>query len=204
MMAVKNAWSRPAGTDGYIPVAVLWQRMAALYGAEWRAMFASDEAKMVWQEEAAAMLYGRGVSFGMVKQALELLRDRIKAGDKPPSVTELVELAMPSLDAESSFAEAKKQSVLLEHGRAEWSSPAIYWAARDFGVARLATAQFRGRDKADWVRALARRLSGQCPGVPVAEPAVQYRRGDVAVARAALGGLAEMLDRKVGSKSVVR
>ncbi|QLI80808.1 hypothetical protein HZU75_04280 [Chitinibacter fontanus] len=203
-MAVKNAWTRPAGTDGYIPVNVLWQRMAALYGAEWRAMFADEAAKLAWQEEAAAMLYGRGVSFNMIKQALEVLRNRVKSGDKPPSVTELVELAMPSIDAESSFAEAKKQSALVQHGRAEWSDPAVYWAAVDFGFSRLTTAQFRGRDKADWVRALARRLSGQCPGIPVAEPVPEYQRGDVAVARASLANLAEMLGKKVGSKAVMR
>ncbi|XZG71712.1 hypothetical protein ACTSKR_07610 [Chitinibacteraceae bacterium HSL-7] len=188
-MAARNPWLRPAGTDGFVPVVVLRQRLAALYGVIWRDQFADESAVVAWQEEAAALLYARGVSFAMVKQALDALRQRIQPGDAPPSVVELVELAMPSLDAEGTFGEAKRAAVLGEPVRRSWSHAAVYWAAVDFGWGRLGAAQWRGRDKADWTRCLARRLSGQCPAVPVAPAPVTYQRGDPAVARSALAAL---------------
>ncbi|XZG69252.1 hypothetical protein ACTSKR_11370 [Chitinibacteraceae bacterium HSL-7] len=192
-MAARNPWLRPAGTDGYVPVVVLRQRLAALYGVTWRDQFADESAVVAWQEEAAALLYARGVSFAMVKQALEALRARLKPGDLPPGVVELVELAMPSLDAEGTFAEAKHAAVMCEGNRRAWSHAAVYWAAVDFGWRRLSAAQWRGRDKADWTRMLARRLSGQCPAVPVAPEPVTYQKGDPAVARAALATMRAQL-----------
>lgn len=187
----RNPWLRPAGTDGFVPVVVLRQRLAALYGQQWRELFANESAVVAWQEEMAGLLYARGVSYSMVKPALDILRQRVKPGDAPPSVVEFVELCLPSLDAESAWAEAKGKC--LQPEQAAWSNPAVYWAARDYGWRRLSAAQWRGRDKADWVRSLARRLSGQCPGVPAAPAAVEYRRGDPQVANEALAKLRETL-----------
>ncbi len=45
-MAKRNPWLRPAGADGLIPVVVLWNHFASLYGNAWRELFAEEAAKV--------------------------------------------------------------------------------------------------------------------------------------------------------------
>jgi hypothetical protein len=69
----KNAWNRPAGADGFVPVIVLRQRLAAMYGARWQALFTDESAVIAWQDEAAAYLYAEGIKWQWMRLALDRL-----------------------------------------------------------------------------------------------------------------------------------
>lgn len=195
-MTTRNPWLMPAGTDGLIPVQVLWERLLALYGEDWRSRFADDAARVGWQQEAAAVLYARGVRYTMVKQALAKLaevRSRDRSALPPATVVELADLCLPLIDFEAAFDEARTQAPLDELGMAQWSSPAVYWAARDFGLRRIEGASW-SRNKSEWMRVLTNRLAGQiCPPIPAQAPreALPHKRTEVGIK--ALEGLRSAL-----------
>ncbi|WP_375591587.1 hypothetical protein [Chitiniphilus eburneus] len=187
-MASRNPWLRPAGTDGLVPVRVLWDRFAALYGEKWRGLFADEPARAAWGEEAGALLYGRGIRWQLAMVALERLRGSVTAESVPPSLAEFADLALPAMDFGAAFDEARAQAPLEEMGRAHWSSAAVYWAARDFGFHRVAMASW-SRNKSEWMRLLSARVAGDCPPIPTRMAPPAYQRGDPQVARAALSDL---------------
>lgn len=200
----KNAWTRPAGADGYVPIVMLRQRLAAMYGSRWSALFADEAAVIAWQDEAAGFLYAQGVKWVWMRSALDRLRSNLKADSMPPSLGELAAMCRPEADYKSAFIEAQRKAHAPDALAADWSSAAVYWAAFDFGLSSIRSASFRGVSKVRWIECLARRLEGNCPPIPEKAPEKVYARGDVAVAKAALGGLAEMLNQKVKGKAVVR
>lgn len=191
MSKTRNPWLRPAGAEGYIPVAVLWDRLAALYGSRWRDLFPTDAARLAWYEEAAAVMYGRGIKYALVKSALDRLRQTMRPDVPPPGIAEFADLCLPQFDFEGAFHEARSQAPLADLGMAKWSDPVIYWAARDFGFHRVCQTPW-ARAKGEWVRAVTNRLQGTVPAVPVAEK-VQYTRGNMQLARDTLGALKMML-----------
>ncbi|GAB7128760.1 hypothetical protein JCM19000A_32680 [Silvimonas sp. JCM 19000] len=191
-MAKRNPWLRPAGADGLIPVVVLWNHFASLYGNAWRELFAEEAAKVAWYEEAAELFYGRGIRWNMVKTALAALRNEVRAGSQPLGLAEFADRCLPVFDFEGAFYEAQRQSVKVAYGTAVWSHPAIYWAAYDLGFTRVYATKW-SRLKGEWVRVLSDRLQGACPAIPDKKEEPVYRRGDAGVAIAAVNDLRKML-----------
>ncbi|MBM3114565.1 hypothetical protein [Jeongeupia naejangsanensis] len=191
----RNPWLRPAGADGLIPVRVLWERLAVIYGAKWRAQHPDEHAQKVWHQSAADLLYARGIQYRMVKPVLDKLLVSVRADSVPPSLAELADMVLPAIDFAAAFDEARLQAPLVILGGAVWSQPAIYWAARDFGLNRIAAARW-GRSKGDWVRLLSKRLASNCPAVPANVPPPEYKRGNATVAAASVAQLKEMLAAK--------
>lgn len=191
MSKTRNPWLRPAGAEGYIPVVVLWDRLAALYGSRWRDLFPTDSSRIAWQEEAAAVLYGRGIKYVMVKGALDKLRNVIRADVPVVGIAEFADMCAPQFDFEGAYHEARSKAPLVDLGMADWSDPVVYWAARDFGFHRVCQTPW-SRAKGEWVRAVTNRLQGTVPAIPVAEK-VQYARGNMQLAIDTLGALKSML-----------
>lgn len=191
-MSARNPWLRPAGADGFVPVVVLWDRFAALYGQRWRDLFATDEARAAWQQEAGALFYQRGIRWQMAKAALDKLRVSVGATDAPVSLAKFADLCLPHFDFEGAFAEAKKQAPMADLGLATWTHPAVYWAAVDFGLCRIQQTGW-SRAKGEWVRLLTNRLNGFCPPIPEKTEPQEYLRGSPDVARAALSNLQAIL-----------
>jgi hypothetical protein len=193
-MAKKNPWLLPAGGDGFIPAQVLFDRLAAIYGQRWQGQFADDAAKMAWREEAAELLYSRGISFQLCKRGLDALRASVKADSVVVGIAEFAGLCVPEFDYRGAFDEAQRLAPLVGLDMpAEWSNQAIYWAARDFGFVRIQQVTW-GRAKGDWLRILSGRLQG-CPAVPVVEKK-EYQPGDRGLAIAAIGQLKALLAGK--------
>lgn len=188
-MAVKNAWTRPAGADGYVPIVMLRQRLAAMYGARWSEMFTDEAAVIAWQDEAAAFLYAQGVKWIWMRSALDRLRAGLKADSLPPSLGELAAMCRPEADYAKAFAEAQNKASAPDALAADWSSAAVYWAAYDFGLSSIRSASFRGVGKVRWIECLAKRLEGNCPPIPARAPEKVYSRGSPEVARQALANL---------------
>ncbi|MBM3114264.1 hypothetical protein [Jeongeupia naejangsanensis] len=191
----RNPWLRPAGADGFVAVRVLWERFAAVYGTKWRLQFPDEASQVVWGESAAALFYARGIQYRMLKPVLDRLLATVRADSVPPSLAELADMVLPAIDFAAAFDEARVQAPLVLLGAAVWSQPAIYWAARDFGLNRIAAARW-GRSKGDWVRLLSKRLASTCPAVPANVPPPEYKRGNAAVAAASVAQLKEMLAAK--------
>lgn len=194
----RNPWLRPAGAEGLIPVDVLWDRFAALYGSRWRGLFPDDASRVAWREEMAAVMYERGIKYVMVKPALEKMRKALNADVQPPGIAEFADLCLPRFDFEGAYIEAREQSQIVELGMAKWSDPAIYWAARDFGFYRVVQTPW-SRAKGEWTRLLCNRLQA-CPQIPV-KTEVAYVRGDMSLARETLAALKSSLAGVSGIRS---
>lgn len=193
MMAIRNPWLRPAGNDGFIPVVVLWERFANLYGARWRALHGGDAARQAWQEDAAALFYERGIRWAMAKRAVDALRLKVKGDSEPPGLLVFADMCLPNADFESAFAEAQRNAGHALFGEVEWSSPAVYWAARDYGFSRMQAVKW-SRAKGDWVRLLSERLTGVCPAIPDKPEQRAFVRGDQVKASETVAGLKALLD----------
>ncbi|AOY00113.1 hypothetical protein [Jeongeupia sp. USM3] len=141
------------------------------------------------------MFYARGIQYRMLKPVLERLTTSARADSPVPSLGELADMVLPAVDFEAAFAEAKAQAALASMGRAVWSSPAIYWAARDFGLTRIASAAW-GRSKSAWIGVLSARLAGDCPAVPEDVLPPEYKRGSAVVAADSVARLRAMLAAK--------
>ncbi|AMC35447.1 hypothetical protein [Janthinobacterium sp. B9-8] len=173
----KNAWNRPAGADGFVPVIVLRQRLAAMYGARWQALFSDESAVIAWQDEAAAYLYAEGIKWQWMRLALDRLRGQLKAESLPPSLGELAAMCRPETDYAIAFEEAKRNAQSPDPLMASWSSPELYWAAFDFGFTTLRSAFYRSKTKVRWIEVYARRLEAEhCPAIPAAEPVKIFQR----------------------------
>ncbi len=189
----KNAWTRPAGADGYVPIVMLRQRMAAMYGQRWSALFPDEAAVIAWQDEAAAFLYAQGVKWIWMRSALDRLRAGLKAESMPPSLGELAAMCRPEADYAQTFSEAQSKAHAPDALAADWSSPAVYWAAYDFGLSSIRCATWRGVNKVRWIECLAKRLEGYCPAIPERAPEKVYTRGNPEVAKSAMAGLRAQL-----------
>ncbi|MDR3427957.1 hypothetical protein [Silvimonas sp.] len=196
-MSKRNPWLRPAGSDGLIPVVVLWNQFASLYGNDWRVLFPDDAAKIAWQEEAAALFYERGIRYTMVSTAMNTLRAEVRAGSVPLGLAAFADRCLPVFDFEGAFYEAARESVRTGHGTAVWSHPAIYWAARDYGFTRIQSIKW-SRIKGEWVRLLAARLQSPCPAIPPKQEEPVYRRGDAQLASATVSALRAQLAARAG------
>jgi hypothetical protein len=90
-----------------------------------------------------------GYSADEIRRGLGLCQTRIF----PPTLPEFLMLCRPPVDPESAYIEACKQMSARDTGTDVWSSPAIFWSARDFGVHELRGSTWQTA-KARWTRIL--------------------------------------------------
>lgn len=133
----------------------LFARLEAMYPQRWRASFPSGAAIEAWRETWADAFDEERVTPQDVGNAVRACR---KKYDWPPSLTEFLKLCRPPIDPESAYVEACKQMGERDRGRDVWSSPAIYWAAREYGVHELRQSTWASA-KVRWCRVLDEQLA---------------------------------------------
>lgn len=139
--------------------AELLNRIRAMYGQkfidQWRGV-TPGEMKEIWSVALA------DYSLEEVLHGLVACMSRIW----PPTLPEFLTLCRPPMDYEETFFEAVKQMRKREVGTDQWSRPAIYWAAVEFGSWDLRNASW-DRAKARWTRLLDEQLGKtDLPPVP--------------------------------------
>lgn len=95
-----------------------------------------------------------GYSAPEIKRGLDACLTRVY----PPTLPEFLTLCRPKLDPESAYVEACKQISARDNGSDTWSNPAIYWAAREYGVHELRQSTWASA-KVRWCRVLDEQLA---------------------------------------------
>lgn len=155
-----------------------------MYGPRFTALITEPGALNGWRStwsEGLADLAGDEIRAGLVAC--------LNASDWPPTLPEFRRLCRPVPDYETAFRDAVTAAGHRLRGEnADWSSPALYWTAQDFGFFELQHAAWE-TSRARWTRLLDERLRDpRLPPIPLpraALPAVgqTHRRG---AARAAI------------------
>jgi hypothetical protein len=133
----------------------LFARLEAMYPQRWRASFPSGAAIEAWRETWSDAFDEEKVSPQDVGDAVRACRRKY---DWPPSLTEFLKLCKPAMDPESAYVEACKQISARDNGSDTWSNPAIYWAAREYGVHELRQSTWASA-KMRWCRVLEEQLA---------------------------------------------
>lgn len=108
----------------------LFGRLAAILGARLADVFAGADTDAVKAEWAQALL---GFSGPEIKRGLAATRTHSARGFAP-NLPEFLHLCRPSLDPEVAWDEGHLGMKARADAQAfDWSHPAVYWAARDFG-----------------------------------------------------------------------
>lgn len=122
---------------------------------QWRGL-TLGEMKAVWSIALAEF------SSEEVQRGLNACMTRVW----PPTLPEFLLLCRPPMDYEAAWLEAVQQMRAREEGKDEWSSPAVYWAAVEFGLWEMRHSGF-DRAKARWTRILDAQLARDTlPAVP--------------------------------------
>ena len=142
---------------------LLWLRLNTIFGAKFSSRFTSPELVDAWKLEWADALESDGVTFKQVTRALHHFRRKVDVGRDgvecwPPNLPEFLAVAAPVPDAQQAFFEAQ-QMMWRRHttGDDEWSHPAVFWAAVDYGGVELRSAAWSSA-KARWCKLLDARL----------------------------------------------
>lgn len=141
----------------------LFNRLDGMYPNRWRAAFTTADSIQNWREAWADAFNDEGITPQQVAEGVRICRKRF---DWPPSLTEFIKACKPQVDHEGAFIEAVEQMRLRDTGSDKWSSPAVYWAAVEFGSWDLRNATW-DRVKARWSRILDEKLAQhELPDVP--------------------------------------
>lgn len=143
--------SQPArsSTSGQIPqawIGRLFDRLSGFYGSKFADLWRGCDMSTVKDTWADALA---GYSADEIRRGLELCRTRVF----PPTLPEFLMLCRPPVDPESAYIEACKQMSARDNGTDVWSNPAIFWAARAFGVHELRGSTWQTA-KTRWTRIL--------------------------------------------------
>lgn len=160
-----NAWleARTVRGESTTLIDQLFMRLDAMYPQRWRSAFPSQASIEAWRDTWADAFADEGITPQQVADAVRACRKRF---DWPPSLTEFLKLCCPPVDHESAFQEAVNQMRLRETNDDKWSSPAIYWAAVEFGSWELRQATY-SLVRARWMRILEAKLADRnLPDVP--------------------------------------
>lgn len=137
----KTDWLKPVrwGADGPVisPMDQLWNRFDGMYPNRWRAAFANEQAIQNWRDAWSIAFAEEGIAPAELGKGLAACR---RLYDWPPSLTEFMKACRPPIDQEVAFDEACKMMAIRYDkvpGREEWSHPAIFWAAHEFGSFEL-------------------------------------------------------------------
>lgn len=161
----QNVWLEARSIRGESTTLIdqLFNRLDGMYPQRWRSAFADTNAIRNWREAWADALADERITPQQVADAVRACRRKY---DWPPSLTEFLKLCSPPVDHEAAFREAVEQMRQRDNGTDKWSSPAVYWAAVEFGSWELRQASW-DRAKARWTRILDEQLAkGELPPVP--------------------------------------
>lgn len=122
-----------------------------------------ENMKSVWTEKIRA----NGLKLADVKRGI-VGAERLKW---PPTWGEFIDLCKPPINIDAAVYEAIDQMRARQHGKDEWSNPAIFWAAAKVGeydVISQTVSQLKPRFEA----ALKKVLEGEILPVPARVPAL--------------------------------
>ncbi|NKJ45849.1 hypothetical protein CIC12_03640 [Burkholderia sp. SG-MS1] len=148
----------------------LFNRLDGAYPNRWRAAFPNEYAVSNWREAWAEAFDEEGITTQMISDALRACR---KTYDWPPSLAEFLKVCKPAVDADAALHEAVEQMRARQHGKDEWSHPAIFWAAVKVGEFDMLGQTFAAL-KPRFESALRKVLDGgEFQPVPARVPALQ-------------------------------
>jgi hypothetical protein len=133
-------------------VEALFKKIAARYGSLFADRFGAVPHKLLVEEWGSELA---GYTGAEIKRGLDGLR-----GCKfPPTLPEFAELCRPGIDVQAAFIEAQNNMGQRERGgNPDWSHPAIYWAAVEYGTYDLRHASFSPGPQTKWARLLREQL----------------------------------------------
>ncbi len=160
--APRTAWLEIHPSIGMTLMDHLWNRLDGAYPNRWRSAFANPQAIQNWREAWAEAFDEEGIRPEEIKAAISKCR---RTFDWPPSLAEFLKVCRPPLNYEAAFIEAVEQMRKREHGEAQWSSPAIYWAASRIGIDLRAQpySAMKGRWHGELDKAIAEIKAGTLP-----------------------------------------
>lgn len=161
----QNVWLEARSIRGESTTLIdqLFNRLDGMYPQRWRSAFADTNAIRNWRESWAEAFVEEGITPHQVADGIRACRLQF---DWPPSLTEFLKACKPHIDPETTFAEACEQMRARDTGTDKWSSPAVYWAAVEFGSWELRHASW-DRAKSRWTRILTEKLAqADLPEVP--------------------------------------
>lgn len=144
----------------------LFNRLDGMYPNRWRAAFANDRAVQNWREAWAAAFAEEGLTPDQIAAGVRACR---RLYDWPPSLPEFLKACAPvvRLDPEAAYREAAFNLAKRANGLTDdvWSTPAIYWAALEFGPFELRTTPYHAAAKR-WTALLEIHQGKESPPVP--------------------------------------
>lgn len=197
----QNVWLEARSIRGESTTLIdqLFNRLDGMYPQRWRSAFADTNAIRNWREAWADALAEERITPQQVADAVRACRRKY---DWPPSLTEFLKACKPHIDPETAFAEACEQMRARDNGTDKWSSPAVYWAAVEFGSWELRHASW-DRAKSRWTRILTEKLAqADLPEVPPrrdALPAPGQARANPEKVRELLDGLRQRMAMPKGA-----
>ncbi|SAL33257.1 hypothetical protein AWB71_01814 [Caballeronia peredens] len=129
-MSNHSAWQEIHSKLGVSLMDHLFNRLDGMYPNRWRAAFSNEYAVANWRDAWAEAFDEEGVTTQMISHALGACR---KAYDWPPSLAEFLKVCKPAIDVDAALHEAVEQMHARQHGKDQWSHPAIFWAAAKVG-----------------------------------------------------------------------
>jgi hypothetical protein len=146
----------------------LFNRMDGAYPSRWKAQFPSEQAIANWREAWSEAFEEEGVTTQMISDAIRACRKKL---DWPPSLAEFLKLCKPPINVDAAVYEAIDQMRARQHGKDEWSDPAIFWAAAKVGEYDVISQTF-SQLKPRFEAALKKVLDGEVLPVPQRVPAL--------------------------------
>lgn len=146
----------------------LFNRLDGAYPNRWRASFPSEQSIENWRESWAEAFEEEGITTQMVSDAIRVCR---RTYDWPPSITEFLKACKPPINVDAALYEAIEQMRKRQHGKDEWSNPAIFWAAAKVGEYDMISQTF-SQLKPRFEAALKRVQEGEVKPVPERVPAL--------------------------------
>lgn len=143
-----------SSTLGAIPSAWierLFERLSGYYGSKFGDLWRGCDLESVKRTWADAMAE---YSAQEIKRGIDACLRRVF----PPTLPEFLTLCRPPVDPETAYVEACKQISARDNGSDTWSNPAIYWAAREYGVHELRQSTWASA-KVRWCRVLDEQLA---------------------------------------------
>jgi hypothetical protein len=194
--AATDSQQARSSTSGPVPsawVERLFERLSGFYGSKFGDLWRGcdiESVKRTWSDALA------GYGAQEIKRGLDACLTRTF----PPTLPEFLTLCRPKLDHESAYIEACKQISARDNGSDVWSTPAIFWAAREYGAYELRQSTWQSA-KVRWCRLLDEQLSKpeQLP-VPARMTALPEPGAGTADPRKVAAAL-ELLKQSLRSKS---
>jgi len=178
LQAATGSPKAKSSTSGAIPAAWterLFERLSGYYGSKFGDLWRGcdlDSVKRTWADALA------GYAAHEIKRGIDACLRRVF----PPTLPEFLTLCRPPIDPETAYVEACKQMSARDSGTDAWSNPAIFWAAREYGIHELRQSTWASA-KVRWSRLLdeqlakpeqlpvpARMTSLPAPGAGTADP----------------------------------